>query len=292
MCLVVKIKICTLHGSYSFISLLLRDCWLQLPGLQRNVKKIKCLLPHWDPASSVLFYCCVSADANAESDWHESMFYDSQSQNDHTMMKNDDWWRWYQRWMMNDEGWIWWMVVIHVSLWPAWRHLSQALIVALTVISLGRFERLGADHELQHETHSLRSFRFITYSWFISIHFDSFRFICALWFRIKCGYWSYSVTDQHFMRFQHLIVSSTLHGTSTSSPEDARLAAIADLKSVKNLWQRSKIQSAFVWMVWDGLGWSGMVWSSATSCFEFVMLLSKNPQMTNQWLAYIQYCFK
>ena len=101
------------------------------------------------------------------------------------------------------------------------------------------------------------------------IHFDSFRFICALWFRIKCGYWSYSVTDQHFMRFQHLIVSSTLHGTSTSSPEDARLAAIADLKSVKNLWQRSKIQSAFVWMVWDGLGWSEAVPLLAlnSSCF-------------------------
>lgn len=179
-----------------------------------------------------------------------------------------------EQWMVNDEGW---MVVIHVSLlqntrkrqlWPAWRHLSQALIVALTVISLGRFERLGADHELQHETHSLRAFRFIRYIHLI--HFDSFRCICGLWFRLfECGYWSYSVTDQHFMRFQHLIVSSTLHGTSTSSPENARLAAIADLKSVKNLWQRSKIQSTFVWMVWDGLGWSEAVPLLAlnSSCF-------------------------
>ncbi len=166
---------------------------------------------------------------------------------------NDEWW------MVNGEWWsqmpcccrtLW----TKRPLWPAWRHLSQALIVALTVISLGRFERLGdTDHELQHETH------FIT-NRFISIHLFGFMI------HIKCGYWTYSVTDQHFMRFQHLIVFSTLHGTSTSSPEDARPASIVDLKSLKNLWQRNKNHLHLC-------GWSGMVWDGLKQCYFLLWIL-------------------
>ena len=252
MCLVVKIKICTLHGSYSFISLLLRDCWLQLPGLQRNVKKIKCLLPHWDPASSVLF-CCISADAKFRIwlAWVNVPWFTEPKWSYYVMMKNDDWWRWYQRWMMNDEGWIWWMVVIHVSLWPAWRHLSQALIVALTVISLGRLERLGADHELQHETHSLRAFRFITYSWFISIHFDSFVVYDSV-----C-HWStfHEISTSHSLcnaAWYLDIISRKCKASCHCRPEKCQ-------KSV------TEKQNPICICV-DGLGWSGMVWDGLKQC--------------------------